>query len=499
MISVYRDPSRQRFRRHAAQPAPFISRMDAPITNEIVPALGTVTFPDEFSRPTSLTRLRPRYHAYASTRHILSFVFFSFVIYLAIGLPLATLPAYVHFAHGFQRHCWPAWSSAPNPSPRLSAGRGPAASPTAPAPKSPCCGAWPPAQRAADFCWLHRLLHRWPWLSFSAIIVSRLALGVGESLGSTGATLWGIASAGPAQTARVISYNGVSTFGGAGAGRAAGRGSSSSTGAWPRIGLLTILIWRVSFVLALRKPPSRRSSTASIFPSSMCSAAWFRTAWAWLSAAWATACWLRSSRSTTPAATGAARRCASPPSASAFIVRAPHFIHTIDRYGGFPVAIVCLSVESLGVLLLWRVARRVGRFLRARPWRASAIRWFFPRWEWKRCAACRCTIAAPRSASTRSSPMFLFSWSAPSPARSSASGATPARSSSRSLACSRRLGIVIVLWQLQHAAGAQPHVALNDGSRLSGFDRGKEATPWANHWVATTPLLSALGFDPHNP
>src|SRR5581483_12437794 len=30
------------------------------------------------------------------------------------------------------------------------------------------------------------------------------------------------------------------------------------------------------------------------------------------------------------------------------------FIRTISRYGGFPVGITCLMIESLGVLLLWR-------------------------------------------------------------------------------------------------------------------------------------------------
>jgi predicted MFS family arabinose efflux permease len=37
----------------------------------------------------------------------------------------------------------------------------------------------------------------------------------------------------------------------------------------------------------------------------------------------------------------------------AFIAARLLFIQTINRFGGFPVAMACLSVESLGLLLLW--------------------------------------------------------------------------------------------------------------------------------------------------
>jgi len=37
----------------------------------------------------------------ADAAQIVTFTFFSFVVYLAIGLPLAILPAYVHLRMGF--------------------------------------------------------------------------------------------------------------------------------------------------------------------------------------------------------------------------------------------------------------------------------------------------------------------------------------------------------------------------------------------------------------
>jgi predicted MFS family arabinose efflux permease len=47
----------------------------------------------------------------------------------------------------------------------------------------------------------------------------------------------------------------------------------------------------------------------------------------------------------------------------AFIAARLLFIQTINHYGGFPVAMACLTVESLGLLLLWRASS---------PWMALA-------------------------------------------------------------------------------------------------------------------------------
>ena len=85
-------------------------------------------------------------------------------------------------------------------------------------------------------------------------MASRLALGVGESLGSTGATLWGITSAGPENTANVISYNGISTYGGLALGAPLGVLLENSSGL-SSVGLLTMAVCGVSFVMALRKAP----------------------------------------------------------------------------------------------------------------------------------------------------------------------------------------------------------------------------------------------------
>lgn len=294
---------------------------------------------------------QPRAYAYVSTRQILGYVFFSFVIYLAIGLPLATLPAYVHFKMGFSAALAGLVISVQSIATFITrpwAGR-----------ISDHTGAkisvlWGMATCTVSggFLLAAPLLHHWPWISFSLIILSRLTLGVGESLGSTGATLWGIASAGPTQTARVISYNGVSTFGALALGAPLGVVIEQHLGlAW--IGLLTILVSAASFFLALRKPPIAvihgehlpfKDVLGRVVPHGMGLAlgglgysvlATFVTLY-FVSRNW-----------------GGAALCLTA-FGFAFISARLTFIHTIERYGGFPVAIVCLIVESLGVFLLWR-------------------------------------------------------------------------------------------------------------------------------------------------
>src|SRR5580658_3111854 len=302
----------------------------------------------------------PRAYAYVPVRHILTFVFFSFAIYLAIGLPLATLPAYVHFRMGFSAALAGLVISTQSIATFISrpwAGR-----------ISDRTGAkisvlWGMATCTVSggFLLVAPLLHRWPWLSFSMIIVSRLALGVGESLGSTGATLWGIASAGPAQTARVISYNGVSTFGALALGAPLGVVLEQHFGL-ASLGVLTILISAASFVLAWRKPPIAvvhgehlpfRSVLGRVLPHGMGLAlggVCYSVLATFVTLYYASRHWSGAALCLTVFGLG-------------FIGARLLFMRTINRFGGFPVAMACLAVDSLGMVLLW---------LSNSPWMAFA-------------------------------------------------------------------------------------------------------------------------------
>lgn len=287
----------------------------------------------------------------AAPRQILGYVYFTFVCYLSIGLPLAVLPPYVHLSMGYSATLAGLVISIQYIATLLSrpwAGR-----------ISDKVGAkvsvlWGMGLCAASGAVLFSasFAHPIAWLSITLLILSRLVLGVGESLGSTGATLWGISAAGPENTARVISFNGIATYSGLSLGAPLGVLLEQTWGL-AALGLFTFLIGALSLALAARKAPVPviagehlpfRSVLGRVAPHGMGLAlggvgysvlATFVTLF-YLSRHWS----------------GAALclTCFG----VAFITARLLFIQAINRFGGFPVGMACLTVESLGLILLWQ-------------------------------------------------------------------------------------------------------------------------------------------------
>jgi MFS family permease len=201
---------------------------------------------------------------------VVGYIYFSFICYLSIGLPLAVLPAFVHLRMGMHAALAGLVISIQYIATFLSrpwAGR-----------ISDHAGAKISVLWGMAACTLSGLLllaavalHFSPSLTLAALISSRLALGVGESLGSTGATLWGISSTGPEHTAKVISFNGVATYGGLALGAPLGVILDQQWGL-TSLGLLTTLLCAISFAVAMRKNPAP-VNPVSIYPSAMCLAA----------------------------------------------------------------------------------------------------------------------------------------------------------------------------------------------------------------------------------
>ncbi len=312
------------------------------------------------STVTATAEVIPSAERRAGSRQILSFVYFTFVCYLSIGLPLAVLPPYVHLRMGYSAMLAGLVISTQYIATLASrpwAGR---ISDRAGAKVSVLWGMGACTASGAMLV-VAAGLHLVPWLSFSALIASRLILGVGESLGSTGATLWGITSAGQDSTAKVISYNGISTYGAMALGAPLGVVLDGQWGL-ASIGLLTILIGAVSLVLAYRKPPVPvvpgvhlpfSEVVGRVAPHGMGLAlggVCYSVLATFITLFYASRNW------------NGAALCLTA-FGVAFIVARLLFIQTINRFGGFPVAMVCFSVESLGLLLLW---------LAHSPWTAIA-------------------------------------------------------------------------------------------------------------------------------
>jgi len=295
-----------------------------------------------------------------STWNILSYVYFTFICYLSIGLPLAVLPPYVHLRMGYSAVLAGLAISIQYIATLLSrpwAGR-----------ISDHMGAkvsvmWGMAGCTASGALLMgaAALHGVHWLSFAVLIASRLTLGVGESLGSTGSTLWGINSAGQEHTAKVIGLNGISTYGGMALAAPLGVILDQQWGLGS-IGLLTILIGAVSFVFAWRKDPVAVEPgehlpfahvLGRVAPHGMGLAlggVGYSVLATFVTLFYVSRHWSGAALCLTAFGIG-------------FIIVRLLFIKTISRFGGFPVAIVSLLAEAVGMILLWQSAT---------PWMAMA-------------------------------------------------------------------------------------------------------------------------------
>jgi len=295
------------------------------------------------------------------TWHIISFTSFSFVVYLAIGLPLAILPAYVHLRMGYHASLAGLVVSIQYIATFMSrpwAGR---ISDRVGAKVSVLWGLFACTVSGALLIGA-AALHRGPaWLGLTSLIASRLVLGVGESLGSTGATLWGITSAGPEHTAKVISFNGVSTYGALALGAPLGVVMEAHWGLGA-IGLMTMIVCAASLAMAAAKAPVPvvpgehlpfRNVMWRVTPHGMGLAlggVGYSALATFVTLFYASRRW------------DGAALCLTA-FGFAFIATRLLFIRTIGHFGGFAVTKVCLVVESAGVLLLW---------LATSPWMALA-------------------------------------------------------------------------------------------------------------------------------
>ncbi len=284
------------------------------------------------------------------TLFILSLVVFNFISFISIGIPLASLPGYVHDTLGYSTTiagvvigaqylttllCRPLAG-------RLADERG--------AKKTVLIG------MAFGFVsgillLAAALMTAWPAASIAVLLASRLVLGFTQSLIGISAISWGITRLGPQSTARMISWNGIAAYGGVGIGAPLGVYLQQSLGLWS-LGVVTMLLAATGLALAWRRgdaplnpgarlpfgkvlwkvaPPGLSLALATIGYGTLTAfiALYYDTR-GWDGAAWCLTAF-----------------------AFAFIGTRLLFPNLINRVGGYTVAVACLVVEILGLVMLW--------------------------------------------------------------------------------------------------------------------------------------------------
>ncbi|HTJ94305.1 MAG TPA: MFS transporter, partial [Pararobbsia sp.] len=188
------------------------------------------------------------------TLKVLTFVCFTFIAYLTIGLPLAVLPGYVHQDLGMNSVLAGLVISVQYVATLLSrplAGR-----------LSDSKGAKRAVSIGLVMCLVSGVFYlgaaifdnHHPATAFAILVLGRLMVGVGESLVGTGSIQWAIGAVGLSQTSKVISWNGVATYGGLAAGAPLGVVLVRSFG-FEALGVTVIVLAIAGLVLAIRQIP----------------------------------------------------------------------------------------------------------------------------------------------------------------------------------------------------------------------------------------------------
>ena len=273
-----------------------------------------------------------------------------FLCYFAIGLPLAVLPGVVHLQLHFNTVLAGLAISAQYAATVLSRPQAGRMTDTSGARRTALSGLL--ACAASGLClFFSGSLERLPLICLGLILVSRLILGFGESWLATGSSLWGIARVGPSHTAQVISWSGICSYG--------GLAIAAPIGVWIQkawglhgVGLVSIITSCVGLAAAVPipeaavprgKPLAFRQVLSRVLPHGM-SLALASTGFGTIASfmvlyfahfRWANAAFALSSFG------------------GAFIIARLLFAKSINRWGGFPVAFVCMAVEIAGLLFLW--------------------------------------------------------------------------------------------------------------------------------------------------
>jgi len=189
------------------------------------------------------------------TLRIVQIVLFTFLAYLVIGMQLAVLPPFVHDDLGFGAVLAGLVISTQYVATLLSRGFAGRTSDTAGPKRAALIGLLACAVSGLLMI-AAALLRESRIASVGVMLVARLALGMGESCVATGCIMWGIGRVGAEHTAKVISWNGIATYGALAVGAPLGVVLTHAAG-FASIGVAAVALMLLALLLAWRRPAVR--------------------------------------------------------------------------------------------------------------------------------------------------------------------------------------------------------------------------------------------------
>ncbi|MDR5804154.1 MULTISPECIES: MFS transporter [unclassified Caballeronia] len=290
---------------------------------------------------------------FAVTLRIVSVVVYTFLCYLTIGIPLAVLPGFVHTDLGYGSVMAGAAISVQYFATLLSRPLAGRSADTA-GPKQTVLYGLVACAISGAMLLTSALATQWHAVSLVLLVIARLVLGVGESLVGTGSITWGIGRVGVSHNAKVISWNGIATYGALAIGAPLGVAIDNSLG-FSALALIVIALGGLGYWLAKRMESvpvvhGERMSYRSVFfrvlPHGIglaLGSAGFGSIATFITLFYAAHNWPHAALSLTVFGT-------------TFVGARLLFANTIKVYGGFRVAIVSFCFECAGLLMLWLAA-----------------------------------------------------------------------------------------------------------------------------------------------
>lgn len=286
----------------------------------------------------------------AITLQIVSIVFYTFVAFLCIGLPIAVLPGYVHEQLGFSAVIAGLTIGSQYLATLLSRPMAGRMSDNIGTKRAIVYGLLGIALSGV-LTLLSTLLQSLPLLSLMILIGGRLLLGIAQGLIGVGTISWCMGQVGAEHTARSISWNGIASYGAIAIGAPLGVVMVGQLG-FVSLGIALSVLALAALLLIRNKPsvPVIRGerlpfwavfgrvapfgaslSLASIGYGTLTTfITLFYISRGWTGAAWCLTVF-----------------------GICFILSRLLFISSINRFGGFNSAVACMSIETLGLGLLW--------------------------------------------------------------------------------------------------------------------------------------------------